>query len=298
MSKRTLLVSGASGHLGGAVVDHLIAGASEDTIVAGTRDPSRLKELADRGVEVRELDFDRPETMAAALRGVDRFLIISTDSTDRPGSRAEQHARAVAEAARAGVKHLVYTSMPNPSLANPMGLAIDHRGTEEAITASGVAFTILRNNWYFENLLGVIPQAIESGVLSDSSGKGRCGWISRTDCARAAAAALASQETRSSVRNATGPELLGLVELAERLSSFAGKRIEARPVDAATRRQGLEAAQLPGGLIEFLLNTETGIGEGWLAIASDDVVTLTGSAPQSFAEFLEEHRSELLGSRA
>lgn len=297
MSKRTLLVSGASGHLGRAVIDFLLASSGNDHIVAGTRDPSRLKELEQPGIEIRELDFERQDTTAAAMEGVDRFLLISTDAVDRPGYRAQQHGRAVAAAARAGVKHIVYTSMPNPSEANPMGLALDHRGTEAAIAASGVAFTIVRNNWYFENLLGSLSQAIESGVLSDSTGDGRVGWISREDCARVAAAALASDETRSSVHNATGPELLGLAEIAERLSRLSGRHVVARPADSESRRRSLESAGLPAGVVEFIVNTETGIREGWLAIVSDDVKNLTGKRPKSLFEYFEEHRDSILGDR-
>lgn len=115
MSNRKLLVSGGSGHLGRAVLDHLLSNTQGESVIAGTREPSRLKELAARGVEVRELDFDRTETMAAALRGVDRFLIISTDNADRPGYRAQQHGRAVAEAVRAGGASRPHTCPPGSS---------------------------------------------------------------------------------------------------------------------------------------------------------------------------------------
>src|ERR1700722_8416773 len=145
-SERTLFVTGAGGHLGRRVVEILLEkGAGK--IVAGTRKPEKLADLAARGVEVRPADFDDPKGLEAALAGVDRVLIISTDAIDRPGRRLAQHRAAVAAATRAAVKHVVYTSMPNPE-TSPVVFAPDHLGTEQALKASGISYTILRNCWY------------------------------------------------------------------------------------------------------------------------------------------------------
>jgi NAD(P)H dehydrogenase (quinone) len=293
-AKRTLLVAGASGHLGRRAVEHLLERAKGDRIVAGTRTPERLADLAARGVEVRALDWDKADLLPAALAGVERMLLVSTDALDRPGHRLEQHLAAISAAKRAGVRHIVYTSMPRPAEANGMMLAFDHRGTEEALRASGVAHTVLRDNWYMENLAGGISPIIASGVLSDASGDGRVGWVSREDCARAAAAALASREERSSVRDLTGPELLGLADLAVILSGFSGRPIVAKPVDGETRRRQLAAAGLPAGMVSFLVNSEEGMAQGWLAVVSDDVRALTGVPPVTFGAFLKANRRTLL----
>jgi NAD(P)H dehydrogenase (quinone) len=198
----------------------------------------------------------------------------------------------VAAAKAAGVKHLLYTSMVRPSLANPALLAIDHRGTESAVVHSGIPYTLLRNNWYLENLLGGFVGACASGVLSEATGSGRAAYVSREDCAAAAAGALAAQEEKSSVREISGPELLSLSDIAAALSEL-GRTVEARPVDEATRIAQLEAVGVPSGFATVLANSELAISQGWFAVLSDDVRTLSGRAPRDLRTFLRDHRTEL-----
>lgn len=292
MSARTLLVTGAAGQLGRQAIAHLLAHAQGDHIVAGTRNPEKLQDLAAQGVEIRKVDFDHsPAELAQAFAGVDRLLIVSTDALDRPGHRLEQHQRAVQAAQIAKVQHLLYTSMVRPDPANPALLAFDHRGTEKAIQDSGLPFTILRNNWYSENLLDALPYAVAAGALSDATGTGRAAYVSRADCARAAAAALASSESRSSIRDISGPELLNLGDMAKILSTISGKPITAVPVDVGTRTTQLQAAGLPAGFAQVLANSEHAISLGWFAILSDDVRTLTGQAPTPFAELARQKLS-------
>lgn len=284
MSARTLLVTGAAGQLGRQAITHLLSHAPGSRIVAGTRHPETLQDLAAKGVEVRHVDFDMaPEELAQAFAGVDRLLIVSTDALDRPGHRLEQHQRAIKAAVQAKVGHILYTSMVRPNPANTALLAFDHRGTEEAIVASGLPYTILRNNWYIDNLLDALPYAVAAGSLSDATAKGRAAYVARADCARAAAAALASTENLSSIRDISGPELLSLADMARVLSDLSGKTISPAPIDAQTRSAQLEAAGLPAGFAHVLTNAEEAIAQGWFAILSDDVLNLTGQAPTSFA---------------
>jgi NAD(P)H dehydrogenase (quinone) len=294
MTARTLLVAGASGHLGRSALKLLAERNSQDRIVAGTRTPERLADLVGGRGEARALDWDQSDTLPAALAGVDRMLLVSTAALDRPGRRLEQHSVAIEAARRAGVKHIVYTSMPRPYEANPMVLAPDHRGTEEALRASGLPHTILRNNWYMENLLGSLPHAVAAGVISAASADGRVGWVSREDCARAAAAALASSEERSAVRDISGPELLTLADVAQALSDVTGRAIRAMTVDVETRERQLAGAGLPAVIAAMLANSEAGMAQGWLAVLSDDVRTLTGAAPLSFRRFLEANRKAIV----
>lgn len=289
MSTRTLLVTGASGHLGRAVVEALFASGTADRVVAGSRRPETLADLAARGVEARRVDFDDDvAALAKAFAGVDRLLIVSTDALDRPGHRLEQHLRAIEAAKRAGVGHILYTSMSRPHAANPMWLAPDHRGTEEAIAASGIPYTILRHNWYFENIAGSIAHAVAAGVWSDAVGEGRVAYVARRDCALADAAALASGETASSIRDVTGPELLSGSDIARILSERSGKTLSYAPVDETSRVAALAAAGLPEGFAAFIANSETGMAQGWLAVQTDDVRHLTGSAAQSFRDFVRD----------
>src|SRR5690242_8075750 len=145
MASETLLVSGAAGKLGRRVVELLKARGFGPQVIAGSRDPNKIVDL---GVATRHVDFDDPN-LAQALKGVDRMLLISTDVLD--DHRIVLHTNAVKAAKAAGVKHIVYTSMPSPEPGSPVFFAGDHYGTEQAIKATGIPYTILRVVWYAEN---------------------------------------------------------------------------------------------------------------------------------------------------
>src|SRR5882672_414634 len=144
---QALLVTGASGQLGRRVVELLLEAKPGRPIIALSRQPRKLDDLARLGVEVRAADFDDPASLPTAFRGVGRALLVSTDAV---GRRIAQHRAAIDAAARVGVAHLVYTSMPNPGPENEALVARDHRETEAALVASPLGFTILRNNLYID----------------------------------------------------------------------------------------------------------------------------------------------------
>ena len=158
MSDPVLFVSGAGGHLGRLVIESLLSRGYPGRIIAGTRDPSKLSRI--KGVEVRKADFTDTAGLVQALEGVDRFLLISTDQGE---DRLSSHLAAVEAARTAGVKELLYTSMPTPEPPSAITFAHQHYGTEEAIKASGLAYTILRMNWYADNLLNSLPGTIAAG---------------------------------------------------------------------------------------------------------------------------------------
>ena len=179
-----LLVTGANGQLGRAVVEELLRlGATH--VVAATRTPEKLGHLSERGVEVRAADFDHPETLRDAFAGVDRLALISTDALAVPGQRLAQHRAAIAAAVESGVKHVVYTSAPAPHPTAEGSLDNDHFWTEAALFASPLTWTILRNQLYMELILMAAGQATKSGkIFSATGGKGRA-YVRRADCARA-----------------------------------------------------------------------------------------------------------------
>ena len=238
-----LLVTGANGHLGRRVIAHLLEmhKISPANIVATSRDPGKLDALAKQGVQVRQADFENPATLDNAFKGVDRALIISTDAIDRPGRRLAQHKAAVEAAKRAGVKHVLYTSMPKPDVSLVL-FAPDHLGTEQAIAASGLGYTILRNNWYMENLLMTVPTLLATGKWFTAAGEGRIPYISREDCARAAAAAMASESSDNKRYDITGPESFTVAQIAALISEFAGKQIEVVQLNDEQLAAGLKAA--------------------------------------------------------
>jgi NAD(P)H dehydrogenase (quinone) len=286
MSASTLLVTGAAGNLGRATLEHLLK-AGHTRLVATTRNPDALADFAAHGVEIRKADFDDATTLEAAFQGVDRLLIISTSSFDFPGQRLAQHKRAIAAAAAAGVKHVLYTSVVRADEAqSPLILAIDHRATEAALIESGLDYTILRNNWYAENLVGDIQHALATGSLATATGEGKVGWVTRDDCARAAAAALASDFTGKRIVDVTGPAALSLAEVAQVLAQVSGKEITFAALPSAVRQEIFVQIGLPAGFAQVLVNSEEAIAQGWLATVASGVETLTGKQPATIEEFL------------
>ena len=178
----TLLVTGAAGQLGQRVIHHLLETykVAPGRIIAATRSPEKLADLAAKGVVTRKADFDDAAGLSAAFAGVDRLLIISTDALAVPGQRLKQQTAAVEAAKKAGVKHILYTSMPAPE-GSLVSFAPDHLGTENAIKASGIGYTILRDAWYFDNFLHGLPHSLEIGKWYTATGGGRVSNISRED---------------------------------------------------------------------------------------------------------------------
>ncbi len=295
-SDRTLFVTGASGHLGRRVVEILLEKGGAK-IIAGTRKPEKLADLAARGVVVRQADFEDPKGLEAALAGVDRVLIISTDAIDRPGRRLAQHQAAVAASTSAGVKHAVYTSMPNPE-TSPVVFAPDHLGTEQALKASGVSHTILRMCWYTDFLIPTLAPAVAGGKLMAATGQGGAPYVTREDCAQAAAAALAAHEASTDTGNKTwditGPDLMTYAELAKLASELTGQPVTYSPVEPAERITQLIAVGTPEPIAKMLVSGQMAIAQGKMGTPTTAVKELTGREPMSVREFLSAHRAALL----
>lgn len=291
-----LLVSGANGKLGRAVIRHLLetAKVSASDIVAASRDTSRLADLADLGVDTRKADFIDVAGLEAAFAGIDRVLIISTDELAVPGARLAQHTNAVNAAKKAGVDHVLYTSMPNPD-KSLVSFAPDHLGTEEAIKASGLNYTILRNAWYHDNYLMSMPHNLEGGKWFTATGDGKVANISRDDCARAAAAALANPPAGNQTLTLTGAVSLNADQIAEIISKAAGKPLEVVQVNGEQLAAGMAAAGLPDFVVRMLASADANVAAGNFDIVTGDFKTLTGREPQSLQAFFEENRAALAG---
>lgn len=288
----TLLITGASGHLGRRVAELLLE-AGQHRIVLATRTPAKLADLAARGAIVRAADFDDPASLATAFAGVDRLLLVSTDVLDQPGRRLAQHRAAITAAAAAGVRHLVYTSLLNAVPGSVMSLAPDHAQTEQALASSLLTWTVLRNNLYADNLLASLGFAVATGQLHTASGDGAISYITREDCARAAAAALASADATNRTLDLTGPAALTANEIAALTAQITGRTITHVPVPADGLRAALTRAGLPPGLVEGLVTFDLAAARGELRTVSPTVTQLTGRAPTTVAAFLAAHRAQL-----
>ncbi|KXG86065.1 SDR family oxidoreductase [Agrobacterium bohemicum] len=292
-----LLVTGASGNLGQAIIHHLLETykVPASNIVAASRDASKLSSLGSKGVELRNADFDDAASLDAAFTGIDTVLIISTDALAVPGQRLTQHKAAVAVAAKAGVKHIAYTSMPNPD-KSLVTFAPDHLGTEEAVKASGLPYTIIRNAWYNDNYLHGMPHNLQGGQWFTAMGEGKVSNVSRDDCARAAAAVLAKGQPENKTYTITGPQSLNADEIAAIISQATGKPLAVVKVSPADLQKGIEGAGLPGFVAEMLASADANIAAGNFDLVTADYETLTGEKSQTTEAFFKVHKAALLSA--
>ena len=292
----TLLVTGAGGHLGRRVIANLLETAKvhPERIIAATRKPADHADLTNLGVRVRHADFNDPASMASAFSGAARMLLISTDAIDTTGTRLKQHKAAIEAAAKAGVQHIVYTSMPNPEPGNAVVFAPDHYGTEQALAASGLKWTILRDSWYQENLMGSLPPALKSGQWHSAAGEGRTAHVSREDCARVAALVLASPPAGNARFTLTGSKALTTREIGALASEILGRPIAVVDVTPEQLAGGMKAAGVPDFLIPMLVSFDVNTKAGGMDIVTEDVKQLSGRDPVSLRDFLVAGKAALL----
>jgi NAD(P)H dehydrogenase (quinone) len=288
------LVSGASGHLGQAVINHLLTtyNVPPSKIIATTREPAKLKALAEKGVHIRDADFNDEAHLTKAFAGATKLLLISTNAME-PGVRLQQHAKAVKAAENAGVAHVVYTSMPSP-VGSAILFAPDHEGTEKALTDSKLAgFTVLRNNWYFENLFMSLPQALASGTQYSAAAQGKTAFIARDDLARAAAATLVSNNAGKNTFTLSGPHQYTVDDIAKLASAATGKPLNVVHVPVEGLVQGMIGAGLPEGMARLFASFDDATARGNLSGTAADFKAITGVEPQSLEPWLKANAAAL-----
>jgi len=279
----TILVTGATGQLGRLVIDSLLErGAEPSSIVAGVRDLTKASDIAARGVRTAVVDYDRADTIAAALEGVDSVLLISGSEV---GRRTAQHQAVIDAAKAAGVGKLVYTSAPKAPTSD-LVLAPEHKATEELIAASGIPAVILRNNWYTENYAGNIAQARETGVVAASVGDGRVASASRKDFADAAAVVLLEDGHLGQAYELGGDVAWTYDELAAAIAEVIGSPVEYRALTAEEHAAALESAGLDAGTVGFVTALDAGIRDGALADTDGTLARLIGRPTTPLVEGL------------
>lgn len=276
----TVAVTGASGHLGRKVADLLLEQLDPSDVILLTRTPETLSSYSDRGAVVRHADFDEPGALVAAFAGADRALVISAVDFER---RVGQHRAAIEAAKAAGVRHVVYTSIPEPE-RNPAAASPSHDATESAARDSGLAWTFLRNNLYADFQAPVVARMIETGQLVTSAGDGRVAYVARDDCAAAAAAVLVQDGHESKAYDVTGPEAVGARELAALAAELGGRPVEVVQVDDETLLAGMIESGVPDAAAPILLSFVVAAREGFLDRVSGAVEELTGKPPASLRE--------------
>lgn len=278
------LVTGATGKLGSKVVETLLKSVPANQLAVSVRNPEKAAGLRDRGIDVREGDFDRPETLDAAFAGIDRLLIISADGDNE--ARIRQHTNAVEAAARANVGFIAYTSLAN-ARDSKMFLAPPHQGAEAAIMKTGIPYSFLRNNWYLENETAGIQGILAGAPWVTSAGAGKVGWALQQEYAEAAQLVLAGDGHENTIYELSGP-LLTQEELASAIGAVLGREVPVREVDDTAYADIMKNAGVPDFVIPFLVGIQQGIREGNLAIESNDFEKLLGRPVTTVHEALPQ----------
>jgi NAD(P)H dehydrogenase (quinone) len=269
----TTLITGATGHLGRLAIDALLArGVDPTTIVGSGRSVEKAADLAARGVRIVAADYTDAGSLDEALAGVDRLVLVSSSEV---GQRAAQHRAVIDAAVRAGVQHLIYTSVLDAE-SSPLILAPEHKATEEAIRASGIAFTILRNGWYTENYAATIAQAVATGSVLTSAGEGRVSSALRSEYAEAIAAVLTGEGHDGRTYELSGDTAWSFAELADAIAEVAGMPVELITVNPDEHAAALTAAGLDAGTAGFLVALDGDIRAGLLDATSGDLARLIG----------------------
>jgi NAD(P)H dehydrogenase (quinone) len=278
----TIVVTGATGQFGRLVIEDLRTRVPAEQIVASTRNPAAATDL---GVEVRLGDYDQPETLRTAFAGADKLLIVSTPAGSTNETRARQHIRAVEVAAEVGVGQIVYTSITAADTAKIV-LTRAHLPSEEAIEATGIPYTFLRNNWYLENDLGTVHGALATGTIATSSRGGKFAPAARADYARAAAAVLTTDGHENAVYELGAPVSYSYADWADAIAAETGREITYTEVDDDAAAAGLTAAGVPAHLVELIVDFYQSLARGDMEVPTDDLVKLTGRQPVTPREFV------------
>jgi NAD(P)H dehydrogenase (quinone) len=263
-------VTGASGHLGRFAIEQLLArGVPPSEVVAVVRDRGKAASLAGRGVTVREAHYSRPETLGAALAGVNRLLLVSSSEL---GQLAAQHGNVITAAQAAGVSRIAYTSMLNAD-DSTSPLAGEHRESERALRAADVPFTLLRNGYYTEVYTDPIGQYLQAGEIVGAAGHGRISAASRQDYAAAAATALLHDEGGNRTYELGGPAF-GLPGLALAITEVTGATMAYRDLPGGEYASWLQRAGLDEATARFVAALDASIARGDLETSSQDLPEL------------------------
>ncbi|RKR74574.1 SDR family oxidoreductase [Frondihabitans australicus] len=279
----SIVVTATSGPLGSLVVQKLLdRGAAPADVVATARSTAKIASLAEKGVTTAELDYSKPETIAAAISAGDVVVLISGSEV---GQRVPQHQAVIDAAKTAGAARIVYTSAPAAD-DTTLVVAPEHKVTEELLHASGVPFTILRNGWYTENYVPQVALGREHGQLAGSAGDGRVSSASRADYAEAAAVVALDDSYAGQTLELSGDYAWSFPELAEAISGIVGREVTYVDVTPEQQLEILKGAGLDEGTAGFVVALDGNIRDGLLGHTPGDLARVIGRPTTPFAEGL------------
>lgn len=272
-----IAITGATGQLGRLAVAALKRRVPPDQLVGLVRSPEKA---ADLGIAARAADFALPETLEAAVKGIDKLLLISSSEI---GMRTAQHRNVIEAAQRAGVNLIVYTSVLHAD-RSPLSLAEEHRQTEAMIKASGIPYVILRNGWYTENYTGSIPGALAGGAFIGSAGDGKISTATRADYAEAAAVVLTTEGHAGKTYELAGDIAYTLSDLAAEISRQSGQEIPYKNLPEAEYARLLAGFGLPEAFAKGLAAWDVDASKDALFDDSRQLSRLIGRPTTPLAE--------------
>jgi len=275
-----IAITGASGQLGRLVMEKLLTKVEPSQLIAIVRSPEKVADFKEFGVEIRQADYAKPEALPAALKGVEKLLLISSSEV---GQRSAQHKNVIMAAKEAGVQLLAYTSILHAD-TSPLALRLEHIETEKCIQESGLPAVILRNGWYTENYAASIPVALENGALFGCAGEGKISSAARTDYAAAAVKVLLADNQAGKIYELAGDESYTLNEFAEELVKQTGKTVAYKNLSQNEYMELLKTAGLPGPIAQLLAESDNGASQGGLYDDSKQLSKLIGRPTKPMAE--------------
>ena len=275
-----IAITGATGQLGKLIIEALLKEIDAPDIIALVRDENKAKDLENKGIELRPFDYDLPETLVPALKGVDKLLLISANEV---GRRTPQHKAVVDAAIEAQVPYIAYTSLLRAN-TNLLALAKEHRETESLIQQSGLQYTLLRNNWYNENYISNIQQVADHGVLYGSALDSKISSASRQDYAEAAAKVLTSEGHEGKIYELAGSNSFTLYDLAAYVTQASAKSVVYQNISPEDYLAALVSLGLPDGLAQVIVDADVQALNGTLYSDSKDLENILGRKTTSIKD--------------
>jgi NAD(P)H dehydrogenase (quinone) len=280
-----IIVTGATGALNGATVDHLLERMAASEIVVVARTPGKAQRFADLGIQVRQGDYADPSSLPSAFDGADQLLLVS--SSDPGADAVSLHRAAVDAAAQAGVGRILYTSHQGASPTTPFGPGRDHAATEQLLAESGIAWTSLRNGFYAHSIDWLTGPWRKTGVITVPL-DGPVSWTAREDAAEAAAVIIASDGGYDGAVTLTASAAPTFAEIADTASRVSGRSIDLAVIGETEWTASRLAAGQPAAVAAFTLGMFRAAHEGYFAGVDPLLAQLLGREPRSVADALAQ----------
>ncbi len=280
-----IVVTGATGALNGATVDHLLDRMPASEIAVAVRDPTKAQRFADRGITVRRGDYADPDSLPGAFQGTDQLLLVS--SSDPGADAVSLHRTAIEAAVTARVGRILYTSHQGAAPDTPFGPGRDHAATEQLLAGSGVAWTSLRNGFYAHSLNFLMGPWRETGVITVPA-DGPVSWTAREDAAEAAAVILASNGAYEGPTTLTASTAPTFEDIAVIATEITGRDITSVVVDHDQWVAALVAAGQQEFVARFLLGMYQAAHEGYFAGVDPLLGNLLGREPRTVRDLLAQ----------